>query len=129
VWSKVSTVTWALVCLACYAWRVDPPAPETVAPRFSSRVIRLTLVDGERLELFDPSVSHDTLRAWRPRGPESGSPLPFSVPVSQIRLVESRHLKPGRTAAFVVFVVLPATSLVVGVIWLSELCGGGGPGC
>lgn len=68
---------------ACYTWHSVPTSPAPSTGLLDS-VIHVTLADGRSLELAQPSIAQDTLRAWDRRDLARGSPRPVVVPVSEI---------------------------------------------
>ena len=103
---------------ACYSWRAEPPSPDAMVAIDSSRVARVTLLDGRRLEVARPNIANDTLRGWNSRDLARRRRVPVLVPVSQIQLVETQHLSPGKTTAAALAVAAPI-ALFIG---LSSSC-------
>jgi len=98
---------------ACYNWRPEPPSPDAKVSVGPSNVARVTLLDGRRLEVVDASIANDTLRAWKLRDlRERGRRVPVVIPVSEIQLVESRHLSPGKTTALALGVAAPIALMI-----------------
>jgi len=98
---------------ACYSWRTEPPSPDAKVATVPARVARVTLLDGRRLEVADPTIANDTLRGWNLRDLRArGRRVPVLVPASQIQLVESRHLSPGKTTALALGVAAPIALMI-----------------
>jgi hypothetical protein len=107
---------------ACYNWRTDPPSPGATVTTLTSRVVRLTLLDGRRLEVADPNIVHDTLRAWNLRDLDTGRRVQVTVPVSQIRQVETRRMSAGKTTALTLGIGVPVGLAVAALVALSNMC-------
>jgi len=70
-------------------------------------VIRATLVDGSRVEVYDAEITNDTLRGLDLRRLGYGLRVPIAMPVSEISSVQTRHVSTGKTIAMVLAVVVP----------------------
>ena len=97
---------------ACYNWRHEPPAPDSTVSAVPSGVVRVTLRDGRRFEVSHPNIANDTLQGWNVRALQNGRRVAVVVPVSQIKLVESRHLSAGKTTALALGVAAPFVLLI-----------------
>ena len=52
--TKLGIPLLALATCACYNWRTEPLLPDAALTSIESRVMRLTLVDGSKIEVVDP---------------------------------------------------------------------------
>ena len=87
-------------------------------------VIRLTLLDDRSLELTLPTIAADTLRAWDSKALRNGKAVPVTVPVSEIKTIETRHRSASKTAGLVlgVPVALGVAGLVAILMALGDTC-------
>ena len=83
---------------ACHSWRTESLSPATDSATLTSRVVRLTLLDGTKSEVVDPKIAHDTLRGWNRLSQQTGARREVVVPVSQIQVLEAQHVSAGKTA-------------------------------
>jgi len=96
-----------IATVACYSWNPQAPTPNAGASGTASGVMRATLVDGSRVEVYDGEITNDSLRGWDLRKLRIGSRVPIAVPRSQVRLVETRHVNAGKTRAVVLAIAIP----------------------
>ena len=86
----------------CVSWQPLPVSPGQEAEGGLPDWMRVTLHDGSRVEVNDPAIENDTLRAdlrCRP-GQCVGGPLGLSVtvPLDEIQALESRRISSSGTA-------------------------------
>jgi ferric-dicitrate binding protein FerR (iron transport regulator) len=103
----------ALLLGGCSTWRMQGQAPATaVSATASPPHVRVTLLDGTRLEMYQAAVQGDSLvevdpDAWPPR---------IAVALSDIRALEVRTHSGGKTTLLVAGIAVGLLALWVYVI-------------
>ena len=97
---------------ACTSWRARPPTPDAFLAS-DSLVVRVTLTDSTQLDLEGAHIAQDSLR-----GMDTQSQLPVTVPLSDVELIQTRHLDAAKTVTLVLGVGL--ATLIVFFIALAQ---------
>ena len=110
--TQVTTVVLLIAFLpACTSYRsIEDPVPVVRAEKEPITRIRLTLQNGERVELVQARVSGDTVYGAL-KGGESRT-----IPLANAAKVELRRNNPDKTAGFVLGATV-LTAAAVGAIW------------
>lgn len=96
----------ALLCLltagaapACTHWaRSDSPAADLVETTHPGR-IRVTRLDGRTIVLSAPRIVGDSLVGIAQHAGSGARPVPYALPVADVRAVDTRRVKVGATIA------------------------------
>ena len=90
---------WAAADTACMHWgRSDSPAAQLVEAKHPGR-IRVTRTDGRRIVLAAPRIVGDSLVGLTDGTGSRASPAPYTLPLADVREVETRRVKVGATIA------------------------------
>jgi hypothetical protein len=86
----------ALLLTACGSWQMQTVSPQQMLsdPRYAGRTVRLTTMENDRVVVRDVE-----LRGERIVGRQDYSP--FTIPLAEVREVETRHISPGRTVGLI----------------------------
>jgi hypothetical protein len=89
-------LTWLVFAGACHGWR-ERDISTGIAPAVAGREdVRVTRSDGSSVRLDEPRVEGDSLT-----GQSHDASTRITLPVSDVRHVDSRVLSVGRTALLV----------------------------
>lgn len=94
----------ANLCSACYHWHPEPLAPSAGADEARASAVKLSLVDGSTLVLYDALVRADSVTGLRSLEHSAR----IAIPRADIGTMEVRHLHAGKTTL--------AVGLAVGVV-------------
>ncbi len=89
-----SLLVLILTSSGCQAWRVEPVRPESLLAARKQAIVRLTRSDGSRVVLEDPALRPDTITGI---ASSQGDDLEVSIPLADVRQVETEHFSLGRT--------------------------------
>ena len=104
-----------------YGWEVQEAAPEQVITEQTPERVRVTKVDGARLEVWEPQVGADSLTGrtlpedvvWMAGTPRPEM-VPVSLPLSVIQQIEVPAVSKGQVAGGIaVAAILGAASVVL----------------
>ncbi len=99
---------------ACMSWQTQEASPEQVLAEDEPDKVRVTLTDGSQLEVYQPSVSGDTLTGLR-----EGEQV--SIPLASVTQLELREGDTGKSIAAAGIVVGVGALLVGGFfIWCAQ---------
>jgi len=90
---------YSLSAVGCYQWEPTPIPP--ASERLPSN-IRVTLTDGRRVELANPTVEADSIKAPRAR----------AIPVSAVQGIEAREASAVGVVGSILFAVGAVAALV-----------------
>jgi len=112
-----SAILLAIWLSACTGWQAQRVAPERVLQdsQFVRRGVRVTTLDGRRLEIAHPGLRADTLTGTRDTGA-------VAIPLGQVRKLDVRRPSAARTAALVGGSLVGAAAATMGVLCIM-LCG------
>jgi hypothetical protein len=112
--SAVLVTTWLS---ACTGWQAQSVAPERVLQdsQFVRRGVRVTTLDGRRLEIAHPALRADTLTG-------TGDTAAVAIPLGQVRKLDVRRPSASRTAALVGGSLVGAAAATLGVLCIA-FCG------
>ena len=85
----------------CQTWK-SQSLPATTAPEPLAGHVRVTRVDGSRVEVADARVEGDTLRGERWRVGRCGERVAVGIPVDSVQRLEARGVSAGRTIGLAV---------------------------
>jgi len=88
-------------------------ALEPQAAQGPSKLLRVTLTDGERIELRDALVTEESVSGMKGYRSANNRGLPFTVPLDQVQSIEYGDLKTsaGETVGLIIGVILGARVL------------------
>jgi hypothetical protein len=98
----------------CASWSVQKAPPAQVLTQKSCNVVRLTLSDGNRVQVFGPRLVDDSLEGYTGGASTERQSRPISVPLSDIRDLEIRSVDTGKT-------VLLATGIGVTILLVAAI--------
>jgi hypothetical protein len=102
---RTAILSTALLWSGCMTWRTETrPAAEVVNGPPALDYVRVTQLNGKRVELLHPQVRNDSLLGLN-RG------KPHGMPVADIRELATHHGSPGKTLGLILG--LPAAFVVV----------------
>jgi len=106
----VSAILLATWLSACTGWQAQRVAPERVLQdsQFVRRGVRVTTLDGRRLEIARPVLRGDTLTGTR-------DTAAVAIPLGQVRKLDVRRPSVARTAALVGASLVGAAAATLGV--------------
>jgi hypothetical protein len=81
----------------CASWSVQKAPPAQVLTQKSYNVVRLTLSDGNRVQVFEPRLAADSLRGYTGGASAERQSRPISVALSDIRDLEIWRFDTGKT--------------------------------
>jgi len=103
--TQLHRATAALVLLAylpaCTSWQVVGPQPEQFVQQQAPGMIRVTRVDGTRVQLAAPEVRGDTLVGSLKDGTARDTARQLGVPLSEVGSVQVRKFSAMRTLGLV----------------------------
>ena len=103
--------------LACSSWKpVTQPLPEHLAAR-PEATLRLTLTDGQKVELDAPRVSQDSVVGFSPGGLRTRT----AIALNQVTVVEHSRTDTGKTLGVALIGVGVAVS-IAGMVQVSQMC-------
>ena len=105
----------------CQAWRVEPVRPESLLATRNLSFVRVTRSDGSKVVLEDPALRPDTLSGI---ASSQGADVEMSIPLADVRQVETRHFSAGRTVGLGVGLVAAAFATIL-VAFITSCSGGG----
>jgi hypothetical protein len=103
---------------ACTSWKTQKVSPEQVLADEQPDNVRVTLIDGSQVEVFQPTVSGDTLTGLR-----EGQRV--SIPLASVSELELREGDSGKTVLLAAGIVIGVgAALVLGALIYCESQGG-----
>jgi hypothetical protein len=101
----------------CASWSVQSQPPAKVLTQKSYGVVRLTLSEGNQVQVFEPWVADDSLRGYTGGPPAERHSRLTSIALSDVRELEIRSVDTGRTVLLVAGI--GATVLLVGALFVA----------
>ena len=98
-YSKAATLTRSVLAGAtigmagCVGWRTEPVTPRELLSDSEVRAVRIVKPDNTRIEVWDPTLVGDSIRGH----PTERAIARFSVPLSSVQSIETRHTSIGKT--------------------------------
>jgi hypothetical protein len=77
----------------CVGWRTEPVSPRELLSQGEVRAVRIVKPDNTRIEIWDPTLVGDSIRGH----PTERAIARFTVPLSSVQSIETRHTSIGKT--------------------------------
>lgn len=92
--SRVAALAWmAVTSSGCMVWKVDQVSPRELLKNPNVTAVRITRPDSSKVEIYDAAIAGDSIMGH----PTPRAVVRIYVPLSRVKVIESRHKSIGRT--------------------------------
>ena len=120
---SIALILTTILTSGCMTWR-PLAAPQMAIPVEHPARVQATLVGGQVIELYSPTVLGSDLIGWRQKGVDSSRVV---IPMQNVQRVAARQVN-GKATGWLIAGVVGVTALVVAVIATAQQKFGGGFG-
>ena len=97
----LATVLLSGCLAACSSWHIENTSPEQLVGEDSTRRVRITRQDGERLTIDQPRLRGDTLYGTPSRVRSSPANQPVAIPLADVREIAVPQRDAGKTIGLI----------------------------
>jgi hypothetical protein len=99
--ASIISVGLLLQVSGCTSWSTQKQPPAQVLSEKAYDKVRVTRIDGSRMELYQPGVVNDTLTGFKSKPEKGKEPKPVRIAMADIKSVEIHKVSAGKTVLLV----------------------------